>query len=206
MDVARSCVNCWLEADATTTYVQFSDGNKAARNYWLTVDETAVDLCIDDPGHELDLQVMTDVRTLTRVLMGDLSLSSARSTGLIRLVGDSALIRSMGAWLEKSHFADVSRPRPRGLAPARRPPPAMQHQLNADGRKPGTRQASAVAVHRQDDDLRNLHVARLVDREHDAAGDIDVNIPYASGRGSERTLRGAAVRLLAPIATTGRKS
>ena len=50
---------------------------------------------------------MTDVRTLTRVWMGDLSLSSARSTGLIRLVGDSALIRSMGAWLEKSHFADV---------------------------------------------------------------------------------------------------
>ena len=88
-------------------YVEFSDGKKGARNYWLVIDETAVDLCIDDPGHEIALQMMTDVRTLTRIWMGDLSLSSARSTGLIKLFGDSALIRSMGAWLGKSHFADV---------------------------------------------------------------------------------------------------
>src|SRR5688572_16996977 len=30
---------------------------------------------------------------------------------------------------------------------------------------------TSVTVYRQDDDLRNLHVARLADREHDAAGD-----------------------------------
>jgi DNA-binding HxlR family transcriptional regulator len=106
-DIHRNLLIDQLPRHKVVIYVEFSDGKKGARNYWLVVDDTGVDLCIDDPGREIDLQVFTDLRTLTRIWMGDLSLSAARSTGLIKLLGDSALMRTMGAWMGKSHFADV---------------------------------------------------------------------------------------------------
>jgi len=37
-----------------------------------------VDVCLKDPGHEVELHIFTDVKTLTGVWMGDLSLGKSR--------------------------------------------------------------------------------------------------------------------------------
>jgi DNA-binding HxlR family transcriptional regulator len=113
-DIHRSLHVDRLPRRKVVIHVEFSDGKKGARNYWLIVDDMEVDLCINDPGHEIDLQVVTEVRTFTRIWMGDLSLATARSTGLFKLLGDSALMRTMGAWLGKSHFAEVKAANPPG--------------------------------------------------------------------------------------------
>jgi DNA-binding HxlR family transcriptional regulator len=107
-DIHRNLVLDQLPSRRVVIYVEFSDGKKGARNYWLVVNGMEVDLCIDDPGHEVDLQLFADVRTMTRIWMGDIALSSARAAGLIRMTGDGVLIRTMPKWLGKSHFADVS--------------------------------------------------------------------------------------------------
>jgi len=68
-----------------------------------------VDLCFKDPGFQVDVVVSADLRTLTRVWMGDVRLAEAVRAGLIRLEGPPALVRAFPAWLALSTFAGVER-------------------------------------------------------------------------------------------------
>jgi DNA-binding HxlR family transcriptional regulator len=77
--------------------------------WWLVLDRREVDLCLKDPGFLVDLVVSADLRTLTRVWMGDVRLAEAVRAGLIRLEGPSSLVRSFPTWLTLSSFAGVER-------------------------------------------------------------------------------------------------
>ena len=62
-----------------------------------------------DPGFQVDVVVSADLRTLTRVWMGDLQLPDAARAGLIRLDGPPSLVRAFPTWLALSTFAGVER-------------------------------------------------------------------------------------------------
>jgi hypothetical protein len=53
--------------------------------------------------------VSADLRTLTRVWMGDVRLAETVRAGLIRLEGPPALVRAFPTWLTLSAFAGVER-------------------------------------------------------------------------------------------------
>ncbi len=83
-----------------STVVEFDLRNAPPRKgrYWLVVTDT-IDLCLVDPGREVDLRVTADLRALTEVWMGDRSMASACQAGLIELLGPPALVRRFPAWL-----------------------------------------------------------------------------------------------------------
>jgi hypothetical protein len=58
----------------------------------------------------VDVVVSADLRTLTRVWMGDVRLAEAVRAGLIRLEGPRSLVRAFPTWLTLSSFAGVERP------------------------------------------------------------------------------------------------
>ena len=60
-----------------------------------------------DPGHEVDLRLLTDVRTLTGIWMGDIALGNALRTRRLRLTGASKLKRDIGKWLGANYFASI---------------------------------------------------------------------------------------------------
>jgi len=76
------------------------------KRWWLVLEAQEVDLCLDDPGHEVDITLITDLLSLTQVYLGDLSLERARSTGRIKVSGPRALTQSMSSWFARSRFAD----------------------------------------------------------------------------------------------------
>ena len=78
--------------------------------WWLIAAEDEVDLCAQDPGHEVDLYVTSDLRTMTKVSLGDISVRSAVRDRAIQLDGSRALTDSFEFWLPRSFFADVARP------------------------------------------------------------------------------------------------
>jgi hypothetical protein len=47
-------------------YVEFTDLKKM-RCWWLVVQNGEVDLCVKDPGYEVDVYLFTDLLTLTQV-------------------------------------------------------------------------------------------------------------------------------------------
>ncbi len=66
-----------------------------------------VDICLKDPGHDVDLFVQTRLKTMTQIWVGDLSVSKAKRDKLINVSGNSVLNRSMAAWIGCSTLAGV---------------------------------------------------------------------------------------------------
>jgi DNA-binding HxlR family transcriptional regulator len=80
------------------------------RRFWLLLERTHVDLCVEDPGFEVDLYVDADLTAMTKVYLGDVSFASASSAGDVRVSGPRELVRAFPSWLLLSHFANVPRP------------------------------------------------------------------------------------------------
>jgi hypothetical protein len=90
-------------------YFEFPEIRRMKR-WWLSrllIEEGVVDVCLEDPGHEVDLSILCDLRTLTEIFMSDLTLSRAKASDRVTLIGDSELIRSMGSWFGLMPFAGV---------------------------------------------------------------------------------------------------
>jgi hypothetical protein len=78
---------------------------EARRNFWLVIDGRVTDLCLVDPGYEVDLFVECSLRTMTAIWMGLTSVQAELDAGRIELSGDKTLARSMQQWLGLSPFA-----------------------------------------------------------------------------------------------------
>jgi DNA-binding HxlR family transcriptional regulator len=101
------------EARVAVQFV-FSDLSPKARNWWLVCEAGEVDLCPVDPGVDVQLLVLTTQRTMTRVWMGDLSLSSALRSDQIAITGASVLRRRFAQWLHLSPYASIASARTAG--------------------------------------------------------------------------------------------
>jgi DNA-binding HxlR family transcriptional regulator len=82
----------------TVVAIHFTRAPRGKSHYWLVVDDT-IDLCLVDPGHEVDLWVKADLKALTQVWMGDLTMRQCLADGSIELVGPRALTRRFPEWL-----------------------------------------------------------------------------------------------------------
>jgi DNA-binding HxlR family transcriptional regulator len=80
------------------------------RTAWLVLERSGVDVCMRDPGYEVDLVVHADVGALARVWAGHLGFAQAVRAGGIRLEGAKALVEAFPGWLQLSHFARVLQP------------------------------------------------------------------------------------------------
>jgi DNA-binding HxlR family transcriptional regulator len=88
----------------------FNDRPPPERNYWLIVEPGCeVDLCLVDPGFDVDLYVSTDLRTMTEVWLGYAAIGPASEDGRLALVGNSRLAADLRTWLKLSAFAKVEK-------------------------------------------------------------------------------------------------
>ena len=106
-DIHRTMNAGYFGAPLTTLYFEFSDYTAKHRRWWLVVRAGEVDVCMKDPGHDVDLEVLTDLRTLTGVWMGDIGLGQALRDKRIRLSGQTELRRDIATWLGRNYFADI---------------------------------------------------------------------------------------------------
>lgn len=87
------------------------DRPEPLRRRWLVCDRSSVDVCVDDPGFEHDLDVESDSRTLIWVWFGDLPIERAIDEGRIELHGPRALREAFPTWLQLNLMAGVPRER-----------------------------------------------------------------------------------------------
>ena len=106
-DIHRTMNASYFHAERTTLHFEFIDYGAKFRRWWLVIQDGEVDVCMKDPGHEIDLKIVTDVRTLTGVWMGDIALGQALRDRRIRLTGDEQLKRDISTWLGANYFSDI---------------------------------------------------------------------------------------------------
>lgn len=80
-----------------------------SRHWWLVITANDVDVCDTDPGHDVDITVNADLRSMTQVWQGDIAWSDAIRSGNIVVEGPTNLRRALPRWLTLSPFASVPR-------------------------------------------------------------------------------------------------
>jgi len=95
-----------LPGRETVIRFKFNDIDKFS-DWWLVVTDHKVDVCVRDPGKDVDIYFTTDLRTMIQVWMDDISYKSAIKDGSLKLVGPAALTRDVKSWLAPSMFAGI---------------------------------------------------------------------------------------------------
>jgi len=106
-DMRRSVKPECFPPGRVSVELDFVDQPEAKRHWWIVCDGTEVDLCPTDPGYDVNLVVTTDLKTLTRVWMGDATVRSAVAAGKIELEGSRTFRQAFEQWLGLSGFAGV---------------------------------------------------------------------------------------------------
>jgi DNA-binding HxlR family transcriptional regulator len=88
----------------------FPDAKTGLRHWWLIFHRGEIDLCLTDPGFEVDVHVTTSLRTMVELWLGDLSIGDALRRGAVTLTGRRAFVRSFPKWIGLSPLAGVERP------------------------------------------------------------------------------------------------
>lgn len=90
----------------------FPDAPEECKRFWIIHDEGVIDMCIEHPGHEVDLLVTSELMRFVEAWRGFRSLKDELAAGRIRLKGARSLERSFPDWLLLSSVAHVQRERP----------------------------------------------------------------------------------------------
>jgi DNA-binding HxlR family transcriptional regulator len=77
-------------------------------HWWIVIesDGTRV-LCVHNPRVPVDIELISDLRTMSHVWAGDIDLRMAKETGRLELKGDPILIRTISSWLRPGTFAHI---------------------------------------------------------------------------------------------------
>ncbi|OOG27199.1 transcriptional regulator [Thioalkalivibrio denitrificans] len=108
-DMRRNLNPSPLPPRQVTVQFLYRDVERGQRRWWLVIDNKpgsgAVDLCMIDPGYDVDLHVATDLRTMTAIWMGLMTVREAIRDGTLQLVGAPEIKARMQQWLGLSVFA-----------------------------------------------------------------------------------------------------
>ena len=102
----RSIVPEKLIGNETVIRFRFTDISEYP-DLWLVVKDKDLDLCVNDPGREVDVWFTSSVKTMADIWMGDTTYRKAISAGELKIVGPQALTRNISDWMSPSIFADL---------------------------------------------------------------------------------------------------
>lgn len=106
-DMHRNINASYFKAARTVLRFEYFDFPPSQRLYWLVVEDDDVDICVKDPGHDVDLFVRSPLATMTHIWMGDMSIASARRRHGLELSGNTAIKRDMEKWIGRSTLAGI---------------------------------------------------------------------------------------------------
>jgi len=96
-----------LIGNETVIRYKFTD-IKDYPDWWMVVKGSDVDLCVKDPGKDVDVYFTTSVKTMADIWMGDTTYKKAIAGKELKLVGPKILTKDVSRWMEISVFADIA--------------------------------------------------------------------------------------------------
>jgi len=77
--------------------------------FWLVLHQPDVDLCLFDPGYEVNLEIDAAVGVLARVCLGQVALLEAMRNGAVEVHGPPHYRNALPNWLGVTRFAAMAR-------------------------------------------------------------------------------------------------
>lgn len=80
-------------------------------HWWIVIEPDGQRvLCVHNPRLPVDIELISDLRTMSHVWAGDMDIRMAEDAGRLRLKGNPTLVRTISSWLRAGTFAHI-RPR-----------------------------------------------------------------------------------------------
>ena len=106
-DIHRNLDADYFKDVCTVIKFEFDDYTSKYRSWWIVIRDGDVDVCLKDPGHEVDLTIQTDLKTMTAIWMGDTTMMKAMREKAVTVTGSSQLRKNIPVWLGTNYYADV---------------------------------------------------------------------------------------------------
>lgn len=87
----------------------FSEAPADCEEFWLVCEDGDVDMCLKDPGHDVDLVVVADLRVFIEAWRGFRDLRTEMKAGRIRVTGPVRLRERFPDWLRLHVLAGAPR-------------------------------------------------------------------------------------------------
>jgi len=97
----------------STIHIDFHDRPKNQRHWWFVNENGACEMCVDDPGHEVDLHLTISLPDMIYIWRGDLSISHALESGRLEVDGSTPARKRLADWLGICAVAHVKSERDR---------------------------------------------------------------------------------------------
>ncbi|MBO6717415.1 MAG: helix-turn-helix transcriptional regulator [Rhizobiaceae bacterium] len=88
--------------------LDFPDQPPARQRWWFVNESEQCEVCVDDPGFEVDLYLSATLPDMIRIVRGDIGLRRALDEGRLEALGEDRVRKRFPDWLNLSPLADVA--------------------------------------------------------------------------------------------------
>jgi len=100
----------------TVVRLQFTDQPPGKSLWWFVNHHDACELCLNDPGFDVDLYLACTLADMIYIIRGDLTIARAIASGRLETIGSASARRRLPAWLNLSPLAQIPSRRPETAA------------------------------------------------------------------------------------------
>ena len=104
----RSVKACAFGAVRTIIRLELTDQPPGKKLWWFMNENEACQLCVHDPGFEVDIYVACSLRDIIYIVRGDISLVTATSTDRLEIIGTRSKTRKLAAWFNLGPITKVT--------------------------------------------------------------------------------------------------
>jgi DNA-binding HxlR family transcriptional regulator len=104
-DIRRTVDSSRFPDRRVVVHFRFPDAPRGKREWWLISQRQSVDLCLEDPGFDVDLVLEAPLHVMTAIWMRDITFDAAIRAFDISVTGERSLARSLPQWLGASNLA-----------------------------------------------------------------------------------------------------
>lgn len=101
-DMRRTIDSQHFPSHRVVVEFEFGDAGPGEQHWWLVSCGGETDLCLENPGYEVDLLVKCSLRTMTAVWICEKTLKEAIRRGEVKVIGPAELRDRLPDWLQSS--------------------------------------------------------------------------------------------------------
>lgn len=101
-DMRRSVDASIFPGRRVVVQFEYPEAPEGAGNWWLVSEGGEIDLCLNDPGHDVDIMITCTLKTMTEIWICEKTFNEAAAKGDVVVKGDQQLAKKLQDWLRSS--------------------------------------------------------------------------------------------------------
>lgn len=106
-DMRRTVDPAVFPSNRIVVQFEYPDAPKGERDWWLVTESGEIDLCLNDPGYDVDIMIKCSLKTMTEIWICQRPFRDAMRKGDIKVLGDSKFTNKLQDWLQSSPLAKL---------------------------------------------------------------------------------------------------